>query len=132
LKKAKSDFISFIDSDDYVDPGWYEYLYQNSIDKDIVYGIRVIHDFQESFRISTERPYGCIIPSIIRKSFLTKNHIKFPESKKIGEDSFFKKKINKRKPRVLYLPDNRIYYHYVKREGSLSHYVNNVTVTENN
>ena len=70
IKVSSGKFIGFIDSDDFVDQGWYEYLYNNSKDKDIVHGVRVIHNFQKSFNKSRARPYGCIIPSIIRKSFL--------------------------------------------------------------
>jgi len=130
LNNALGEFIGFVDADDFVDPGWYQYLYENSNNMDIIRGIRVIHDFSETYRKSKLRPYGCIIPSIIRKSFLDKYNIRFPESRKF-EDTKFNKVIKSKKPRTNYLPDNGIYYHYVKRENSLSDYKNpnNTTTT---
>lgn len=122
IKISSGEFIGFIDSDDFVDQKWYEYLYNNSKDKDIVHGVRVIHNFQKSFNKSKSRLYGCIIPSIIRKSFIIKKKIEFPIVIDRGEDSTFKKYIYKAKPRIAKLSDNGIYYHYVKREGSLSRY----------
>jgi len=124
IDRASGEFIGFIDSDDYVDPGWFEYLYSNSKDLDNVHGIRVIHDFGKRFRISKVRPYGCIIPSIIRKSFLIEKGLRFPESRDAGEDTLFNVKLRESKPRKKRSPDNGIYYHYVKREGSLSGYIN--------
>jgi len=123
IEKASGEFIGFIDSDDFVDPEFYEYLYLNSKDKDIVHGIRVIHNFNNFYIKSRIKPYGCIIPSIIRLNFLKKNNIRFPTFKGQGEDSTFKAYLYKNKPKVARLGDNGIYYHYVKREGSTSHYI---------
>jgi len=52
-----------------------------------------------------------------------KNNIRFPTFKGKGEDSRFKSILYKNKPRVALVRDNGIYYHYVKREGSLSRYI---------
>lgn len=123
IENASGEFVGFIDSDDFVDPEFYEYLYLNSKDKDIVHGIRVIHNFEKFYRKSRKKPYGCIIPSIIRINFLMKNNIRFPTNKGRGEDSTFKANLYKNKPRIARLLDNGIYYHYVKREGSTSHYI---------
>ncbi|ORX42392.1 nucleotide-diphospho-sugar transferase [Piromyces finnis] len=122
IEKAKGEFVGFIDGDDFVDSGWFEYLYSNGQDMDIVRGIRVIHDFSEKFRKSRIKPYGCMIPTIIRKEFLTKHNLKFPVSKEKGEDSIFRASIRRENPKQVYAPDNGIYYHYDKREGSLSNY----------
>lgn len=123
IENASGEFVGFIDSDDFVDKEFYEYLYLNSKHKDIVHGIRVIHNFQNSYRKSRTKPYGCIIPAIIRKNFLLKNNLRFPTVKGRGEDSTFKANLYKNRPRVAKLRDNGIYYHYVKREGSTSHYI---------
>jgi glycosyltransferase involved in cell wall biosynthesis len=123
IENASGEFVGFIDSDDFVDQEYYEYLYLNSKDKDIVHGIRVIHNFEISYRKIRTRPYGCIIPAIIRINFLIKNNLKFPTFKGRHEDSIFKLNLYKKKPRVEKVRDNGIYYHYVKREGSLSHYI---------
>lgn len=123
IEKASGEFVGFIDSDDFVDKEFYENLYLNSKDKDIVHGIRVVHNFKKFFSKSRKNPYGCIIPSIIRINFLKKNNIRFPTFKGKGEDSTFKAKLYKNKPRVALVRDNGIYYHYAKRGGSLSHYI---------
>lgn len=109
IEKASGEFVGFIDSDDFVDLKWYEYLYNNSKNNDIVHGIRVIHNFHNYFNKSRKKPYGCIIPSIIRKSFIIKNNLKFLTSKNRGEDSTFKRNLMKNKPRVINLPDKGIY-----------------------
>lgn len=116
--------MGFIDSDDFVDFKWFEYLYENSKGADVIRGVRVIYNFEKIYKKSVRNPYGCIIPSIIRRSFLIENNIKFYEFRRKGEDSRFKKYLFDRNPRIVYLPDNGIYYHYVKREGSLSGYIN--------
>jgi len=123
IEIASGEFVGFIDSDDFVDPEFYEYLYLNSKDKDIVHGIRVIHNFGNFYSKSRAKPYGCIVPSIIRINFLMKNNIRFPTIRGIGEDSTFRAILYKNKPRVARLRDKGIYYHYVKREGSTSHYI---------
>jgi len=131
LEKAIGEFIGFLDADDYVDPGWYQYLYDNSKNMDIIRGIRVIHEFSDTYRKSRLKPYGCIVPSIIRKSFLDKYNIRFPKIRKF-EDSHFNYIVKSKNPRTNLLPDNGIYYHYVKREGSLSNYKNphkNITIS---
>jgi len=123
LEEAVGQFIGFIDADDYVDPGWFQNLYDNSKNMDLVRGIRVLHNFSETYRKSRAKPYGCIVPSIIRKSFLDKHHLRFPRIRKF-EDSNFNRELKSKNPRTNLLPDNGIYYHYVKREGSLSNYIN--------
>jgi len=123
LKEATGEFVGFIDADDYVDPGWYQNLYDNSKNMDLVRGIRVMHEFSDTYRKSRRKPYGCIVPSIIRKSFLDKYKIKFPKFRKF-EDSYFNELVKMKKPRTKLLPDNGIYYHYIIREGSLSNYTN--------
>jgi len=123
LKKAEGEFIGFIDSDDYVDPGWFQNMYDNSKDMDLVRGIRVLHDFSDTYYKNETKPYGCIVPSIIRKSFLDENKIEFPNNRRY-EDTIFRKRLQSKKPRIYLLPDNGIYYHYCKREGSLSNYIN--------
>ncbi|ORX42817.1 nucleotide-diphospho-sugar transferase [Piromyces finnis] len=124
IEKAEGKFIGFIDGDDYVDPGWFEHLYNNKKRKDIVHGVRVIHNFSETFTKSEEKPYGCIIPSIIRKRFLMRRNIRFPTFKENCEDVVFKKRLYRKKPRKAFAPDTGVYYHYDLREGSLSNYTN--------
>ena len=118
LEIAKGHYIGFVDSDDYVDLKYYEELYSYSKNYDIVRGIRVID--KDSKR--GKNPYGCIIPSIIRKAIITNNKLKFPLNRKSGEDSTFKRWLYKKTNSIFECPDNGIYYHYMRREGSLSNY----------
>jgi len=120
LEKAKGDYIGFCDSDDYVDLNYYETLYNYSLQQkyDIIRGIRTIG--LENVHCNNE--YGCIVPAIIKRTFLAKTKIKFP-MKKTGEDSTFKRWLYKQNPNVFEVPDTNSYYHYIKREGSLSNYI---------
>lgn len=119
LKIATGEFIGFIDSDDYIDLQYFEELYSYSKSMDIVRGIRVINETNNQ----AKNKYGCIIPSIIRKSLLDKYKLKFPENRLPGEDSTFKRWLYKYTNKIYECPDNKIYYHYIKREGSLSNYI---------
>ena len=118
MKLARGEFIGFVDSDDYVDLGYYEELYKYTTDYDVVRGIRVINEDRYPYR----RPYGCIVPSRIRRDFLISNQLHFPETREPGEDSTFKRWLYNKSPRIFECPNNHIYYHYVKRAGSLSNY----------
>lgn len=118
---ASGEFIAFCDSDDYLDDGRLEYLYSYSQENDIIYGVRVIHGLDGVMR-KAKNPYGhVIIKSIIRREFIKKYKIRFPDLKK-GEDTVFTKKLLSHKPMIYYAPDNGVYYHYCKRIGSLSDY----------
>jgi len=121
IDRALGEFVGFLDSDDYIDPGWYQSLYENSKDKDIVRGIMVHHELDGSIDIRKRKPYGCLIPMIIRKQFLDDNNLRFPKMRKY-EDTVFKNALNKIHPRVIMVKNNGNYYHYMKREGSLSNY----------
>ena len=66
-----------------------------------------------------KNPYGCIIPSIIRKAVITNNKLKFPLNRKPGEDSTFKRWLYKKTNSIFECPDNGIYYHYMRREFHL-------------
>ena len=117
ISLATSEFIGFIDSDDYVDLKYFEELYQYTPNYDIVRGIRVIGETHG------KNKYGCIIPSIIRKSLLDSHkNLRFPIHLHKGEDSVFKRWLYKATDKIFECPDNGIYYHYMKREGSLSNY----------
>ena len=120
LEKATGEYIGFCDSDDFVDLNYFETLYNYSLDKkyDIIRGIRVIG----ANNAHAKNEYGCIVPSIIKRSFLSRTRIKFPTNKKTGEDSTFKRWLYNEKPIVFSVPDTKSYYHYIKREGSLSNY----------
>ena len=115
IKKATGEFIGFIDSDDYVDTKYFENLYNQSEGYDVIRGIRVINNKH------AKNQYGCLVPSIIRREFLSKHNLFFP-NKKVGEDSTLKRWIVNQTNLILETKDEGIYYHYEKRAGSLSNY----------
>lgn len=115
LSYCFSEFVGFCDSDDYVDPEYYAYLYNQAKNYDMVRGIRLVNEKH------AKNEYGCLVPSIIRKSFLINNKLKFPD-KKVGEDSTLKRWIYQHTDKILEVEDKGIYYHYIKRAGSLSNY----------
>jgi glycosyltransferase involved in cell wall biosynthesis len=118
IANASGEFIGFCDSDDYVDRNYYKLLYINGKDVDIVRGIRVIGEHNKH----AKNPFGCIVPSIIRRSFLTTHRLRFPIQTCKGEDSRFKRWCYSNNPTVHECQDNGVYYHYMKRAGSLSNY----------
>lgn len=115
---AKGEFIGFIDSDDYVDNKYFENLYNQKADYDVIRGMRVVGDKK------CKNKYGCLVPSIIRLQFLLDNpRLRFPNKQK-GEDSTLKRWIYSKTNKIFEVEDNKIYYHYEKRPGSLSNYTN--------
>lgn len=118
LSVATGIYIGFIDSDDYVDNNYFEELYSYSPEYDVIRGIRVINKENRHGK----NKYGCIIPSIIKNEFLKKHNLKFPINKLTGEDSTFKRWIYNHTNKIFECPDKGIYYHYMKRPGSLSNY----------
>lgn len=122
LKIARGEFIGFIDSDDWVDPSYFSELYSYHEKYDIIRGIRVINLEGNDTNRYAKNPYGCIIPSIIRRDLLIKRHLKFPEQRLPGEDSTFKRWLYLCTRKIFECPNKGIYYHYIKREGSLSNY----------
>lgn len=115
IKKAHGRYIGFIDSDDWVDAGYFENLYNQSDGYDLVRGIRVVDNKH------AKNQYGCLVPSIIRKVFFVEKRLFFP-NKKVGEDSTLKRWIYKATDKILEVKDNGQYYHYERRSGSLSNY----------
>lgn len=118
INVATGEYIGFIDSDDYVDLDYFEELYSNAPQYDVIRGIRVINKENRHGK----NPYGCIIPSIIKREFLNEYCLRFLKYKKTGEDSTFKRWIYKHTNKIYECQDNGIYYHYMQRPGSLSNY----------
>lgn len=121
INAAKGEYVGFIDSDDYVDDGYFKNLYDYSIgnDYDLIRGIRVI-DEENKF---AKNPYGCIVPSIIKMKLLREHpRLRFPVNLKVGEDSTFKRWLYSTTDKIFEVPNNGVYYHYLRRSGSLSNY----------
>ncbi|ORY81653.1 hypothetical protein LY90DRAFT_664193 [Neocallimastix californiae] len=108
IELAQGEFIGFIDSDDYVDERFYEFLYKYSKGKDMVNGI-----FVDSTNLSDKyshhrKLYGYGAPVDI--------------GHEVGEDVKFRKAFMRMKPKKIETPDEGIYYYYKRREGSSMNY----------
>ncbi|ORX76898.1 nucleotide-diphospho-sugar transferase [Anaeromyces robustus] len=123
---STGEFIGFVDSDDYVDYEFFEFLYKLSKDKDIVIGMFVnsTNDSNKYFKHPKWERYGCVGDTIWRKSFIDENNVRFNTTLKIAEDLNFREKVYALKPRRMDAPDEGIYYYYKRREGSLMNYTN--------
>jgi len=119
---AKGEFVGFIDSDDYIDNRFYEYLYNYTKNYDIVVGTFVNSvNGSENFihhRIFTNIE-GFIWDSIFRRSFLDNHNLRFPTNLRYMEDTKFRKDCYEHNPRIFKTQDEGIYYYYKQREGSL-------------
>lgn len=115
INLAKGEFIGFLDSDDFIDPGWYENLYNQSEGYDFVRGVRLIDGWYRP-----RKPYQCLIPSILRTKFIKDNGVLF--EKVPHEDAVFAKKLRKFRPKKKDAKDNGQRHHYERREGSLQGY----------
>jgi len=123
IELAKGEFLSFMDGDDDVDKKYLEFLYSYSNDYDIIvsnFAHRTVHS--KAYFVNKSSHYnpkhGFLFDSIIRKEFIDKYDIKFPEDKRIAEDVIFRQNCYKNNPRIFKTPDKGIYYYYVERSGS--------------
>jgi len=98
LNEAKGDFLSFIDSDDYIERDFLELLAgKANDDTDIVKGnIRVFNIDGTQFSTSNEaikrNKYNFTIhytTAIYRRNLIIRNNVKFPENLSNGEDIVF-------------------------------------------
>jgi len=127
MKAAVGEFLSFVDSDDYVDERFLEYLYGFSKGYDLVTGTYV-----NSTNSSTKYThpgksliefYGSVYDSLWRREFIEKNNIEFPKFRvNMGEDIAFRKIFMSKNPRCVSAPDVGIYYYYKRRQGSIMNY----------
>jgi len=134
MEIAKGEFIGFMDTDDFVDEKFFESLYQNSEDKDVVVGYLVDcisnsyhcahnkeqedYDRNINNRNNRKKAYGFVNNSIWRKEFLDKKKLKFSLKRNVLEDKLFRNECYRQKPRIIKIPDEGIYYYYERRRGS--------------
>ncbi|ORX80357.1 hypothetical protein BCR32DRAFT_280562 [Anaeromyces robustus] len=135
MEIAKGEFIGFMDVDDFVDEKFFENLYKNSKNQDVVVGyladcISVSYhcahnkeqvDYDDNMihkKKNRRKAYGFVYNSIWRKSFLSKKKIKFSIKRGILEDKLFRNECYRQKPRIFVVPNEGIYYYYERRIGS--------------
>lgn len=134
IKAATGDFISFIDSDDYVDPEMFADLHAKIIEQkaDIA-----ICGFQKETETGEKLPgenpisnysgndaikrYLCLpsapVAKLIRRSIIEDNKISFNEELSLGEDLAFVSELICYTDKLCFV--NKDYYHYVIQDKSL-------------
>lgn len=144
IREAGAKYISFVDSDDYVDPKIYEIGYEliSSNDAD-VYVMREERFFNTSVPVK-ENPYnkskvfvygdgkntigfpkktyglrfGVVWDKIYRKSLITDNDFKFEKDVYFGEDTIFNWILFTRVKKVVN-DENKLYFYRDSRPGSI-------------
>jgi glycosyltransferase involved in cell wall biosynthesis len=135
LEKTGSNYISFIDSDDWISPGFISGIHQKLLSEqcDIVF-----MDFYETnpagrelYRsqgteaadiesvikgVLSEKLFSCLWNVVISGEFCAEHAILFPPGINYGEDSIFIMKILLQNPKISFLP--RAYYHHTYNSKS--------------
>ncbi|OUM57602.1 glycosyltransferase family 2 protein [Piromyces sp. E2] len=127
LELATGEFLGFMDSDDYADEQYFENLYNQAGDYDVITGeyVRSTNKSNSYIHMKHKRHHGSLYDSIWRREFINKHNVKFNVNRWKGEDVRFRKDCYKFKPKILKLPDQGIYYYYKMRPGSLSKFKKN-------
>lgn len=130
LAMAAGEYIGFVDSDDFVDPDFYEKLYSRAkeTDADIVKGEVCETKFDgriktrggprfSKIRKNKANFRGSWSSAIYRHDFLRKNKLDFPVGIITGQDTVFLRKCVILANKVELVTGTS--YHYIRREGSL-------------
>ncbi|MCL2017232.1 MAG: glycosyltransferase [Alphaproteobacteria bacterium] len=129
LATAKGKYIGFVDSDDYIDPDFYEKLYSaaDATDADIAKGEVLITDFDGStskrtsclHKIRKNKIYfdNSFWSAIYSHDFIKKYQINFPPELTVSEDRFFLIQTVSRANKIELVEGT--FYHYIRRINSL-------------
>lgn len=138
IERARGEFLSFIDSDDWIEKEYYEICYKELIrtnsdiiitdffsekfngtelvyKKDIV-GMENIKKIEYIEAIILVNVVGALWNKIIRKKILEKNNIRFQEGLMVGEDIYFLIQISNVADKIIKL--NKAFLHYVQHDNN--------------
>ncbi|ORX87039.1 nucleotide-diphospho-sugar transferase [Anaeromyces robustus] len=120
MKIAKGKFYGYLDSDDIIDPKFFENLYNHSKGYDVVIGNLCDSTNFSDKSVTAPLPWihGYAGDSIYRKEFMDKHNVIFPVGKKIQEDKVFRIDCYKYGPKIFTTTEDYCYF-YKKREGSV-------------
>lgn len=136
LKSATGEFVAFVDSDDFIDPDFYEKLYakciqynadvacagiirENNKKKNILVEYKdesFSTTIKEKFEIAKCPQYNFVWNKLYRKSFLIDNHITFVPGM-IYEDMWFTPEILEKSNGLVCVGET--FYHYWKHKDTL-------------
>ena len=129
IEMAQGEYCNFIDSDDTINPDFYEILYNKAVDEniDIVKGslneingnYNYITGLNQKIRLNKIHFHVEFTSAIYKTTFIRQNNIIFPLNLKSWEDVVFSLEILSYNPRLAFA-DEAI-YNYVKRPESCSH-----------
>lgn len=137
LDIVSGDYIGFVDSDDWIDPGMYEFLYENSqkYDADISY-CGTFYNYEDDTQVAigdyylsiyknmndavvhvtSTILYAPLFPAIYKRSVV--QGCRFDENLKIAEDWLFNYHVRK-KMTGCEVVENKAYYHYYINRDSV-------------
>ena len=136
LKYATSDFIAFLDSDDYIEKNAYEEMYNKAIEENADYvECDFIWEFPNKIRVDKQYPYKnkkemlsfvrvVAWNKLIKRQLITDNNLEFPKGLRY-EDIEFTYKIIPFVNKFAYV--DKPFIHYVQREGSIANVQNERT-----
>ena len=145
LEEAKGEYISFIDSDDYIDENFFELLYNEAKedDADVACGgiIRendgepyclinypqtvITDDIYQKINISKATQFSFVWNKIYRHSFLKENELKFMPDINF-EDLIYTPQVMLKSNTLVVVPNT--FYHYIKREKSIFQDTENINL----
>lgn len=135
LEVAKGKYIIFCDSDDWVEPGMYEKLYNKAVEGDFdIVGCDFVEDYEnvkqkyckQSFQIDgkacveemlTGRLHGAVWNKLVRREIYEKQDIRFPDGNTMWEDLVTSIKTCYYAKKIAYIPE--ALYHYCYNSDSL-------------
>lgn len=132
LRRAAGEYVGFVDSDDHVDPGYFESLYQTAIkeDADIVTGYVSIDDEkrQHFYNYTSKRMVmknknllmGVVWANIYKRITLETHNVLFPEDLRTAEDNVFNLQASYYANKVVRAKDDTAVYHQIARSNSLT------------
>lgn len=145
IEIASGEYLSFVDSDDYIEPGMMELMYQKAKEEGLdVVVCQAFINYEDSERIRSRLPdiepidlktigmkeflgkwfftntyRYCSWDKIYKKSFIIENGICFGDNKKLyAEDLYFQFHLLLHQPLLNFLPETLC--HYVQREESIT------------
>ena len=136
LKYATSDFIAFLDSDDYIEKNAYEEMYNKAIEENADYvECDFIWEFPNKIRVDKQYPYKnkkemlsfvrvVAWNKLIKRQLITDNNLEFPKGLRY-EDIEFTYKLIPFVNKFAYV--DKPFIHYVQREGSIANVQNERT-----